>query len=51
MLLSLARSNRYRGAMTALLERSLFLTPGPKANVTAIRHDPQVDPEHRVQPA
>ena len=51
MLLSLARSNRYRGAMTALLERSLFLTPGPKANMTAIRHHPQVDPEHRVQPA
>ena len=25
-----------------------FFTPRPQANMTVIRHDPQVDPEHRV---
>ena len=28
-----------------------FFDPRPQANMTAIRHDPQIDPEHRVQPA
>ncbi len=27
-----------------------FFDPRPQANMTAIRNDPQVDPEHRIQP-
>ena len=38
------RSDRTPGAIS-------FFHPRPQANMTAIRHDPQVDPEHRVQPA
>ena len=38
------RSDRTPGAIS-------FFDPRPQANMTAIRHDPQVDPEHRVQPA